>query len=102
VNANQYIEDAIPPIEMLRSSGCNIVLGTDSLASNWSLSILDEMKTIRKYFPQIPLEEMLAWATLNGATALGMERTLGSFEKGKKPGVVLLDEENLAVKNIFF
>jgi cytosine/adenosine deaminase-related metal-dependent hydrolase len=47
VNANKYIEDAFPPIQMLIESGCNIVLGTDSLASNWSLSILDEMKTIQ-------------------------------------------------------
>ena len=102
VNANQYIENALPPVEMLRKNGCNIVLGTDSLASNWSLRILDEIKTIRKFFPQIPLEEMLRWATLNGATALDMQGDLGSFEKGKKPGVVLLDEERLSVKQRLF
>ena len=102
VNANQYIEDALPPIEMLRKNACNIVLGTDSLASNWSLSILDELKTIRKHFPQVPLEELLQWATSNGAKALGMDSFLGSFEKRKKPGVVLLDEETLAVKGRFF
>jgi aminodeoxyfutalosine deaminase len=90
INANQYIEDAIPPVEMLRANGCNIVLGTDSLASNHSLSILDEIKTLRKFFPSIPLEEMLKWATLNGAKALGKDDQLGSFEKGKKPGVVLI------------
>jgi cytosine/adenosine deaminase-related metal-dependent hydrolase len=89
-NANQYIEDALPPVEMLRKSNCTIVLGTDSLASNWSLSIAGEMQTIRKYFPQIPLEEMLQWATINGAKALALDDRIGSFEKGKKPGVVLL------------
>jgi len=99
VNANQYIEDALPPIEMLRKHGCNIVLGTDSLASNWSLSILDEIKTIRKSFPQIPLEEMLGWATINGAEALNMEAELGSFEKGKKPGVNLISHHNLNLIN---
>lgn len=92
VNANKYIEDAFPPIEMFRENDCNIVLGTDSLASNWSLNILDEIKTIRKNFPPIPLEEMLQWATLNGAKALGVSSFLGSFERGKKPGVVLLSE----------
>ena len=33
---------------------------------------------------------MLQWATLNGAKALQMEDVLGSFEKGKRPGVVLI------------
>jgi cytosine/adenosine deaminase-related metal-dependent hydrolase len=92
INANRYIEEALPPIEMLRRNNCNIVLGTDSLASNWSLSIADEIKTIRKNFPSVPIEELLQWATLNGAKALQMENDLGSFEKGKKPGVVHLDE----------
>lgn len=100
VNANQYIEKALPPIEVLRKNGCTIVLGTDSLASNWSLSVLDEIKAIRKNFTHIPLEEMLGWATMNGAIALGMDRFLGSFEKGKKPGVVLLSESELAIQKL--
>ena len=89
-NANQYIEQTMPPIELLRTNGANIVIGTDSYASNWSLNILDEIKTIQKYHPSIPLAEMLGWATLNGAKALQMDKSLGSFEKGKKPGVVLI------------
>jgi cytosine/adenosine deaminase-related metal-dependent hydrolase len=51
---------------------------------------LNELKTIQKHNPQIPLEEMLGWATINGARALQMDKHLGSFEKGKKPGVVLI------------
>jgi cytosine/adenosine deaminase-related metal-dependent hydrolase len=90
VNANKYIEEALPPIEQLRKRNCSIVLGTDSLASNRSLSILDEIKTIEKHLPGIPTEELLQWATINGAKALQMDGYLGSFEKGKKPGVVLL------------
>ena len=93
INANLYIENRLPPVELLRSNSCNIVLGTDSLASNWHLSIVEEMRTIRKHFPAIPLVEILGWATLNGARALGMDDRLGSFEPGKKPGVVVLEEE---------
>jgi len=93
-NANQYIEQTMPPIELLRASGAEIVIGTDSYASNWSLSILDELKTIQKHSPSIPLAEMLGWATINGARALQMEKGLGSFEKGKKPGVVLIEGIN--------
>lgn len=98
INANLYIENALPPVELLRKNGCNIVLGTDSLASNWSLSILDEISTLRKHFPHIPLDEMLRWATINGAEALGMKKKLGSFEKGKQPGVIIISEDTLSVK----
>ena len=90
-NANQYIEQTMPPIELLRSQHANSIIGTDSYASNWSLNIVDELKTIQQHHPSIPLAEMLQWATINGANALQMSDTLGSFEKGKKPGVVLIE-----------
>ena len=93
-NANQYIEQTMPPVELLRSKKAKIVIGTDSYASNWSLNILDELKTIQQYHPQIPLTEMLSWATINGAEALQMDKHLGSFEKGKQPGVVLITGVN--------
>jgi cytosine/adenosine deaminase-related metal-dependent hydrolase len=93
-NANQYIENRLPDIELLASSGLNICLGTDSLASNNSLSVLDEMKTISRWFPDVSFSELLRWATLNGARALGMEE-LGCFERGMKPGVLLLEGCNL-------
>jgi len=97
-NANQYIEQTMPPIELLRTGGANIIIGTDSYASNWSLNILDELKTIQKYNAQIPLVEMLGWATINGARALQMDKHLGSFEVAKKPGVVII--ENVEGENI--
>ena len=90
-NANQYIEQTMPPIELLRSQKATIVMGTDSYASNWSLNMLDEIKTIQQHLPQIPLDELLGWATLNGAKALQMDKGIGSFEKGKKPGIVLIE-----------
>lgn len=101
-NANQYIEQTMPPIELLRSQNANIVIGTDSYASNWSLNVLDEIKTIQQHNPNIPLDEILGWATLNGAKALQMDKSFGSFEKGKKPGVVLIEglsHENKAIKD---
>lgn len=91
VNANLYINKALPPIELLRQKNCSLVLGTDSLASNHQLSILSEINTIQKHFPQIPLTEILQWATLNGAKALGFDNRLGSFEKGKQPGMVWIN-----------
>ena len=90
-NANLYIENKVPPIEMLMKNNCDIVLGTDSYSSNWQLSIAKEIHTIQKKFPGISLEIILQWATINGAKALQWDNELGSFEKGKKPGVVNID-----------
>jgi len=92
INANLYIEDAVPPVDLLLKNNCKIVLGTDSLASNWSLNLLDEIKSIQKKFPNISTKQLLQWATINGAQALQMDNKLGSFQKGKQPGVIFIDE----------
>ncbi len=81
----------MPDVDLFVKNDCNIVLGTDSLASNHQLDILEEIKTIVKNFPSVKTESLLKWATLNGAKALQMESALGSFEKGKKPGIVLIE-----------
>ncbi|MEG2612241.1 MAG: amidohydrolase family protein [Alistipes sp.] len=84
--SNQYISRTMPPVELLRAQGATICIGTDSLASNTNLSLLDELKTFRN----IPLAELLGWATLNGARALGVEQELGSVAVGKRCGLNLL------------
>jgi imidazolonepropionase-like amidohydrolase len=70
-----------------------IVLGTDSYSSNWQLNIAKEIQSIQQHFPAIRLETVLQWATINGAKALQWDKELGSFEKGKKPGVVLMSND---------
>lgn len=92
INANLYIENKVPPIELLMKNNCEIVLGTDSYSSNWQLSISSEIKTIKEKHPQLPLPTILKWATSNGAKALELEDDLGSFTKGKTPGVVVIDD----------
>jgi len=97
-NANLYIENRLPDIDLFRKNDCKITLGTDSFASNHQLSILEEIKTIQVHFPHIPLSELIVWGTINGAEFLGLEQNLGSFVKGKRPGVVLI--ENADLKNL--
>lgn len=89
-NANLYIENKLPPAELFIKYNCPLVLGTDSYSSNWQLSIVKEVQALHLHFPNIPLEYLLRMATSNGAKALNWEEQLGSFSKGKKPGVVLL------------
>jgi aminodeoxyfutalosine deaminase len=94
-NANLYIEDQLPPVDILIEENCRIVTGTDSLASNSRLSILEELKTLHKYYPWVPLQDLIGWATINGAMALGEEAEYGSIKPGKKPGLLLLQDIDL-------
>ncbi|MDT8400841.1 MAG: amidohydrolase family protein [Bacteroidales bacterium] len=94
--SNLYIENALPPVTALMKMKADIVIGTDSLASNKSLDILGEMKIINSNFPDLSLEEMVGWATINGARALKIDSDYGSIEKGKKPGLVLIENADLS------
>ena len=90
-NANLYISGQLPDVELLHRQGCRIVIGTDSLASNHRLSILEELKTLQRAFPGLSTPTLLQWATAGGAEALQVEGVLGAFSPGKEPGVVLIE-----------
>jgi cytosine/adenosine deaminase-related metal-dependent hydrolase len=89
-NANLYIENCLPNYKNFIETNAQVCIGTDSLTSNWQLSILEEMKTILKYQSYVDFETVLTWATINGAKALGFADSLGTVEIGKTPGLVLI------------
>jgi aminodeoxyfutalosine deaminase len=89
-NANLYIENRLPNYAAFIDTNARVTIGTDSLTSNWQLSILEEMKTIARYQSYVPFQTLLKWATLNGAEALGFDDSLGSLEPGKRPGILVL------------
>jgi cytosine/adenosine deaminase-related metal-dependent hydrolase len=68
--------------ERLRSLGFNICLGTDSLASNESLSLFAEMRAFQKRFPTVSAEEILRMVTVNPARAVRQEHALGRIRAG--------------------
>lgn len=89
-NANLYIENSIPKVELFIDQGFNITLGTDSLASNNNLCILSEMRTLQKKIPAISTTQLIEWGTLNGAKFLGIDDEKGTLEVGKTPGLNLI------------
>ncbi|MGV3507672.1 MAG: amidohydrolase family protein [Sphingobacteriaceae bacterium] len=93
-NANLYIEDRLPKIEMFQYHDFSITIGTDSLASNKKLCMLSELITLHANFPSLSFTETINWATLNGARFLGIDEQFGSIEKGKKPGLNLISHVN--------
>lgn len=89
-NANLYIENRLPKINLFVDQGFNITLGTDSMASNHGLSILGEMQTIQHKFKAISTAKLIEWGTQNGAKFLGIDADKGTLEPGKKPGLNLI------------
>lgn len=90
-NANLYIENRLPNYADFIKEGVRMTIGTDSLTSNWQLSILEEMKTIQRMQRYVDTPTLIEWATINGAKALGLEAEMGSLTVGKRPGLVLLE-----------
>jgi cytosine/adenosine deaminase-related metal-dependent hydrolase len=93
-NANLYIEGRLPDIDQFLADDNKITLGTDSLASNDKLCILSELKVLREYFPKLSFSQTIRWATRNGAEFLGIDKRFGSIEKGKTPGLNLIENVN--------
>ncbi len=73
--------EKVMPLDRFIEAGLAPCLGTDSAASNDSLSMLDELRAAREYYPKIPLERLTEAATINGARALGLE--CGELETGR-------------------
>jgi len=113
--SNLYITGQLPPVEMPRRSGVRIAVGTDSLASNTSLSMVDELKLLARVDSGsengarsagagakagtgsgVPLEELLRWATADGAEALGCETQYGAIEVGRPARLTLLEGVDFA------
>ena len=88
--ANLYIENRLPNYADFAAANCKITIGTDSLASNDSLSILEEMIVISKC-QNVDINTLIMWACKNGAEFLGLD-DLGTFAKGKNPGINVLTQ----------
>ncbi len=83
--SNNYISGKKPPVELLLKNNLNICIGTDSLSSNHSLSLIEEIQALEG----VPLKTRLEWATKTGAEALGLNH-LGEIEVDKRPSLVVL------------
>jgi len=96
--ANMKIASGTPKIKTLTDLGITVGIGTDGPASNNNLDMFEEMKTaallqkIRYMDPTVlQAQQVLEMATTDGAKALGLEKTVGSLEVGKKADIILID-----------
>jgi len=96
--ANMKLGLGAAKIQDLYNLGVNVAFGTDGPASNNTLDMFETMKVgalLQKLVclnPEaLPAYEVLKMATVNGAKALGLEKTIGTLEVGKKADIVLID-----------
>jgi len=83
--SNDQLNVGRAPVALLKKMGIPLALGTDSLASNDSLSMWDEMRFALETFPKVlSPEDVLQIGTSGGAAALGLESVCGSLEAGKR------------------
>jgi cytosine/adenosine deaminase-related metal-dependent hydrolase len=78
------------PFERLHAIGFNVCLGTDSLASNKSLSLFAEMRAFQRNEPTISPEKVLKMVTVNSALALGQQSTLGRLRSGFRANLIAI------------
>ncbi len=78
------------PFRELRARGIRVALGTDSLASNPDLSILNEMRFLHAEQPDLRGDRLLQLGTLNGAEALGWADECGTLEQGKSADFIVV------------
>lgn len=88
--SNLFIEVKLPPLPAMLRAGIVPALGTDSLASNASLDVLQEARALADRFPTVPPALLIRMATDAGARALG-RRDLGRLERGARPGLLAID-----------
>lgn len=98
--SNLYLENSLPDLHTMLDMNLVICLGTDSLSSNDTLSILEEMKVLRKNFRQLSFEKLLQMATINGARALCQQEGFGQLKAGISPGLLLLENFDFQEMNI--
>ncbi|MEM6800771.1 MAG: amidohydrolase family protein [Bacteroidota bacterium] len=98
--SNKYIHNTYPQVSSFTKFTNQICLGTDSLASNHDLNVFEEAKCVHKISPEVPLEELLNWLTLQGAIALGIDDRWGSFLVGQRPGINLIKDLDLLERQL--
>lgn len=99
--SHKYFRHKDHPSYKLGNRDINVALGTDSLASNDSLSILDEMKYIYTQHKTSKPQDILCMGTIAGATALRLNDKIGKLEEGYDADIAVVDIKKETVTNIY-
>src|ERR1043165_5800725 len=107
--SNMMLASGVAPIVDMRHAGMNVGLGTDGPAgSNNNLDMVEEMASaarlqkVSKGDPKaLSARDVLEMATIGGARVLGMEKKIGTLERGKRADVVVIDLQQAKVQPVY-
>lgn len=88
--SNLFTGVGLPKLKDFLKAGLEVGIGTDSLASNESLSIWEELKILFFYYPEVSPSELIKLATFNGAKILGF-LNLGAILPGYAPDLIVVE-----------
>jgi cytosine/adenosine deaminase-related metal-dependent hydrolase len=88
--SHQYFGHSRFPFKRLNTLGFNVCLGTDSLASNESLSLFAEMRAFQRSEPESSPEKIFEMVTVNPALALRQQNTLGRIRPGFRADLIAI------------
>ena len=91
--SRQFFNHKDFPFDIVRDKSVNICLGTDSLASSYSLDMRDEMNLLYSLHPEFTQEEIFNMTTIHGAKALNQETKIGTIEEGFLADFILLETQ---------
>ncbi len=86
--SHAYFEQDRFPLGFFLDAEINVALGTDSLASNETLSMLRQMQMALKNYSELTPESVLKMATVHGAKALLRENEIGTLKAGKLANII--------------
>ena len=106
--SNLKLASGFAPIVKLMNAGVNVSIGTDGAASNNDLDMFGELRTaafiakaVNKNSTVLDAMTTLEMATINGAKTLGLEKEIGSIEKGKLADIIAIDFDHLNTQPVF-
>ncbi|MGR3294805.1 MAG: amidohydrolase family protein [Candidatus Bathyanammoxibius sp.] len=89
--SHHYFGHKRHPFPGMLKEGINVALGTDSLASNSSLSILDEMRFVTANYNEVSPRDVFEMATVRGARAVGMGDRVGALSPGLEADLAAIE-----------
>ncbi len=102
--SNAKLGNGVARIVDYLKAGINIGLGTDDAPCNNNNDMFEVMKyaslfqkAVHTDASLLPSEQVLYMATMGGARALGLEKEIGSLEKGKKADIILVNLRTLSL-----
>jgi 5-methylthioadenosine/S-adenosylhomocysteine deaminase len=107
--SNQMLASGVAPIVDMIKAGMEVGLGTDGPAgSNNNLDMVEEMasaarlqKVMRNDPKAISAREVLRLATIGGAQVLGLDKKIGTLERGKRADLVIIDLQQVKVQPVY-